>query len=791
MRRDLSMKLCVTGLVLLLTACGDSALQSGGAGRADAAKLEAHVSLAPFALGFSRNGETFLQSGTGPALPVDVGSLPNLADLDALTNLSSAADLNGFADLSARYGSLGFALDLRAQAQIPLIAYGAFLNVPIRWFHATTAEQIGENRYRVATDDPLGRSFELTLEPLANGAIAVNAVLSDMTGVSALGWTFDKAADERYLGFGERSDAVDQTGKLVENWAEEGPFSAGALRPATEPLLGESWQGPSPIGGTNFPMPWLLSSRGYGFLLDDFSYSAFRLHRESQWNVETRADRMRFVVFPGPTPARVLSAFVAHNGRQPPPADWFFGPWYQPLGTTEFRRELIPGWREWDIPVTVAQTYTHYLPCAAQSGRRDAIREETGLYHRNGYKVTTYVNSFVCRDHPEGAYEEGDANGYFIRTALGSTYPIPYLAYTDASSAVIDFTHPDAGAWWQSLITQALDDGYDGWMEDFGEYVPPDAVTYDGQSGLQYHNRYCTDYHRQSHELTWPRYSSDFAQFVRCGNLGTGPYARIVWGGDPSEDNSFADGLGAAIHQGISMGLSGIAYWGSDIGGFHSLFTGGRTSADTLIRWIEFGAFSGIMRMQEDGYEIPYLQGERVHIWEDTIRPSWRRYTKLRTQLFPYIRAAADEYQRSGMPIMRHLSLMVPEDPQAFSVAAQMQYFFGPDLLVAPVVTEGATMRELYLPQGPWCEFWAHVRYDEPTGAFVRREGPGATSGGRHVTVDAPLEEIPLFVRAGAVIPLLPAETDTLATIGTVPGLVDLDDVRGRQTSLRFGSNCE
>lgn len=782
-------RICGVAIVAtLLAACGSSET-ANRIGDANAAAPS--VQLEPFALTMGPPEAPLLRSGTDLPLLLDLPSLPNLVDLDQLTQISSIADLNGFADLSGRYGSLGFALDLRAETQLPLISYTAFLNVPIRWFHATRATEISDGLYRVETNDPLGRYFELRIEPLAGGAVAVAAKLSDMTGVSALGWTFDKAADERFVGFGERSDAVDQTGKFVENWAEEGPFSAGALRPLTEPLLGESWQGPAPISGTNFPMPWLLSSRGYGFLLDDFSYSAFRLHRDDQWNVETRAERIRFVVFPGPTPAQALQRFVAHNGRQPVPADWFFGPWYQPLGTTEFRRNLITDWRSWDIPVTVSQTYAHYLPCAAQYGRRDALREETDYYHQNGYKVTTYVNSFVCTDHPEGAYDEGDANGYFVKTPLGTTYPIPYLAYTDASSAVIDFTHPDAGPWWQNLITQALDDGYDGWMEDFGEYVPPDAVLHDGRRGLQYHNQYCTDYHRISHALTWPRYGSDFAQFVRCGNLGTAPYARIVWGGDPSEDNSFADGLGAAIHQGISMGLSGIAYWGSDIGGFHSLFTGGRTSADTLIRWIEFGAFSGIMRMQEDGYEIPYVQGERVHIWEDEIRPVWRRYTKLRTQLFPYIRAAADEYQRNGMPIMRHLSLMTPDDPQAFGPHAQTSYFFGPDLFVAPIVAEGATGREVYLPQGRWCAFWSHVRYDEATGALLRQAGDGAIDGGRTLRVEAALDQIPLFVRAGRSLPLLPADTDTLTTIGTVPGLVDLDDARARQTTLAFGADCE
>jgi alpha-glucosidase (family GH31 glycosyl hydrolase) len=97
----------------------------------------------------------------------------------------------------------------------------------------------------------------------------------------------------------------------------------------------------------------------------------------------------------------------------------------------------------------------------------------------------------------------------------------------------------------------------------------------------------------------------------------------------------------------------------------------------------------------------------------------------------------------------------------------------------------------VYLPAGRWCEFWPHVEYVEATGEFRRKPGPGATTGGQSVSVDAPLEEIPLFVRAGASIPLLPPETDTLTSIGTAPGLVDLDDVRNRQRPLAFGANCQ
>ena len=747
------------------------------------------------------------------APPADVtitsGSLSAVVRLDPFgvtftqTGGSTLADLGGSLDpkdASARYGTLGFAVDARAAAQPPEIGYGVFAAVPVRWFHAkrvTSVRTDGDATVLdVATDDPLRRRFVVRIAPAGEGAVSVDATLPNRAGVTATGWSFASPAGERFMGLGERSDAADQTGRVVESWNEEGPFSAGAFSPQLDPIVGERWQGPPPIPGTNFSMPWVLSSRGYGFLLDSGYPNRFRLgsDRPNAWNAETEEPAFRFRVFAGPRPSDVLLRFTAATGRQPAPAPWFFGPWYQPAGSAEFRAGLMSAWREQDVPVTVAQTYTHYLPCGAHLANRQGQRDQVGAYHAQGYMVTTYVNSFVCNSHAGGAYQEGDRNGYFVKTRLGTTYPVPYVAANanlDAPySAVVDFTNPAAVSWWQGLISEALEDGYDGWMEDFGEYVPPDAVMADGRPGIAAHNEYCTDYHRASHELTSAARGLDFAQFVRCGYTGTAPYARIVWGGDPTTDWSKADGLAAAVSQGISMGLSGIGFWGTDIGGFHALFTREQTGPELLTRWLELGAFTGIMRTEADGYERPGDDSVRAQVWDDAVKPVWRKFAKLRTQLYPYIAAAAAEYLATGMPIMRHLSLAYPDEPAIYGPDAEYEYLFGPDILVAPVIEEGATTRTLYLPPGEWLNFWDSTTYDEATGRFDAVPGAPILSGGRAITVDTPIDEIPLFVRAGTCLTLLPPDVDTLAEVGDEPGLVHLSDAAGRERRLGFGGLC-
>jgi hypothetical protein len=188
------------------------------------------------------------------------------------------------------------------------------------------------------------------------------------------------------------------------------------------------------------------------------------------------------------------------------------------------------------------------------------------------------------------------------------------------------------------------------------------------------------------------------------------------------------------------------------------------------------------MRTERDGIAFPAYSRPQVDDADQI--DNWRRYTKLRTQLYPYIEAADREYERSGLPIMRHLLLAYPDDLAAGD--REDEFLFGPDLLVAPVLTPGATTREAYLPAGAWVDFWRAVQFVPADGAFVLR-GADVLVGGQLHTVPAPLEELPLFVRAGAVLGMLAPDVDTLAEYGAgAPGLVRLADRLGTLHLLAF-----
>ena len=646
------------------------------------------------------------------------------------------------------------------------------------WYHATRVvaeQQRSATAFEadLATTNPLGR-IHVRIEASASGVISLTATAPE--GASQVGISFDAREGERYLGFGERSNAVDQRGQTIENYVAEGPYQQ-AERPAIATFVPQPGYHPRD-DATYFPIPWLLSTAGYGVLVDNDERSEFHLASDDAqtWSATVDAPQMRLRVFAGPTPAQALRRFTRSPGRQPPPAaPWFLGPWFQPKGDDA---PNIGTLRKADAPASVMQTYTHYLPCGDHRAKPDAERARTKAAHAAGLAVTTYFNPMICTSY-EPEYDEAAANGYLTKNVLGQPYEYRYTGSSTFLVGQFDFSNPGARAFYGKLLGGAVGNGYDGWMEDFGEYTPTDAQSSDGTPGPAMHNRYPRLYHGAAHTFSVAA-ARPLARFNRSGWTGTAKESQIVWGGDPSTDWGF-DGLASAVTNGLTMGLSGVSLWGSDIGGFFTL-SSPQLTPELLARWIEFGAVSGVMRTQANGFTIGD-RGPRAQITDRGVLPVWRRYAKLRTQLYPYVAAAARAYGGSGLPIMRHLALAFPGDPAA--AARDDEFMFGPDLLAAPVVTPGARTRSLYLPRGRWVNVWRAVRYARAGGSLRLRRAT-TVRGGRTLEVAAPLAELPLFARAGTVLPLLAPDVDTLTGCGRRPGLVHLRDRSRRLRLLAF-----
>src|SRR4051794_22401683 len=276
------------------------------------------------------------------ALRVEVQADPFLiafidpADGDTLTTLAGAGDATPD-DPRARYGSLGYAMDRRQPVvNNAYLGYYAAAEANTLWFHATklaSSSTDAAGLHLVAdTNDPVGDKLEVQIRRVADGVASVETKVSGpLAGMATTsGAAFQPAGGEHYLGFGSRSNAADQTGNHVFSWAEEGPFSSGNYESYTD--LIPDFTFPTGPTATNFPIPWLVSTRGFGVLIDRPERSYFNLlnDRADAWDTEVDAAEFRLVVFAGPKPADVVRRYSAFSGREPRPAPWLFGPWFQP-----------------------------------------------------------------------------------------------------------------------------------------------------------------------------------------------------------------------------------------------------------------------------------------------------------------------------------------------------------------------------------------------------------------------------------------------------------------------------
>jgi alpha-glucosidase (family GH31 glycosyl hydrolase) len=587
---------------------------------------------------------------------------------------------------------------------------------------------------RLAGTAPTG--IEPELQRVGEGMIRVR--FRAPAGTATTRAEFERPGAESFLGFGERSDAVVRTEGSVEHRVVDGPY-----QDLEEPVIQAFVPAPgftTRNDASYFPIPWLISTRGYGVLVENDEGSRHELGRP--WAAEVDAPVLSLLVVAGPTPREVLERFSDQVGRQPPVKRSALGPWWQRGNDGPSEAETIEQLRAAGALGSVAATFLHYLPCADQVGRREQERERTARLHAAGLDTVTYFNPMICTDHPR--FAEAAANGWLTKTASGQPYTYDYTGSEIFDVGQIDFRAPGAIEFYGSLTAEALEDGHVGWMEDFGEYTPDDAFAHDGTTGTAGHNAYVRDYHLGVHEATG---KGRLIRYVRSGWTGSAAGSPVVWGGDPTTGWGY-DGLESAVRQGLSIGLSGVSRWGSDVGGFFALAEP-QTTPELLSRWIEVGFASGVMRTQGNGFDLGPSSGRRAQITDPEVLPIWARYAQLRARFLPEILRAEREYARTGMPIMRQLALVTPEDPRA--VDREDEFMFGDSVLVAPVMAPGATERTLYLPKGRWVDLWRSA--DE---RLTRLERAKVIRGGREVTVPAPLEELPMFVRVGSELELLP-----------------------------------
>lgn len=603
---------------------------------------------------------------------------------------------------------------------------------------------------------------------IRDGALRVEAATVDGEPLPrAWAAAFAAAPDEAFIGFGERFNRVNQRGKNVFAWLEEGGFG----KPEGEPAGPDN---PYPSGElmTYYPVPFFVSSAGYGFWLDSTYYNEFRLatDHDDAWQVFDAGPRLAYEVYlPRPSddrawPYQVVDAFTARTGRPMVPPPWAYGP-RRRIGRGAMRSNgtatvpEIQAMRDLDLAITSADDALHFLPTGSDIGIEDELRAWTAEGHRLGFKVMGYYNALFGSDPSpiSATVERGLQNGYFLRDENGVPLVVYLISGRFLNVYQVDFTSLAARVFFGAELDRALALGYDGWMWDFGEYVAPTALTSDGRSGEEYHNRYPVEYDQAGHDALEARRPGNWFFFARAGYTGAQQYTPFVWGGDP--EASFSDSLGvpSVVRAAINMGLVGVANWGSDIGGFKCFSGSAKADGELWARWIEIGSMHPNMQDQDACSGPNNDPVPKKSIWTaPEAMAAWKRYARLHTRLFPTFWALAHEAHATGAPIVRSLFFA---EPTAEMATIDDEFLVGPGLLVAPVVKRGAVARD--------------VRF--PSGTFVDLERRGLHVG-TTAAYPAPLDVLPLFLREGTAIVLLDETIDTLADEDD-PAIVSPKDV--------------
>jgi len=579
---------------------------------------------------------------------------------------------------------------------------------------------------------------------------------------------FRSPADEAFLGFGERFNRNDQRGVNVYAWPEEGGLGSGENVPK-----GPTNPWPNGEVMSYYPIPYFVSSQGYGFWLDSTWRNEFRLATDSPntWRVWDTGPTTAFEIFlpiPGdsrPWPYQVLDRFTATTGRPMMPPMWSIGP-RRRIGRGSMQAGVpeIQRMRDLDLALTTADDALHFLPAGSDVGVEPELMAWTASAAALGVRVLGYYNPYIARDASNltAIRDQALANDYFLKNDDGTPSVVWLISGAPLNLYTFDVSNPAANTFFTGLFQRAFDLGYSGWMYDFGEYVQPQVRAHNGMSGEQFHNLFPVLYQKAAFDAleAGPK-KGDWFHYARSGYTGSTQYVPIVWSGDP--EASFDDGLGlpAMVRAGTNMGLSGVAHWGSDIGGFKCVSAGyAGADGEMLTRWIQQASLTSDMH-DENACPGAKDSGTKATLWSaPSALAAWKTYARLHTRLFPYIYTLAVEAHATGAPTMRHPFF---EHPTPQFAAVDDSYYFGTSLLVAPVVRRGARSREVLLPDETFLDWTV----DPP--ALVK--GPGK------VTVDAPLDRLPLFLRDGHLVPLLDPTIDTLDDRASHPGVVAPRDV--------------
>jgi alpha-D-xyloside xylohydrolase len=530
--------------------------------------------------------------------------------------------------------------------------------------------------------------------------------------------------DEALFGLGEHFGALNRRGQAFASWTVDA-FGVRSDRAYKN-------------------VPLLLSSEGYGVFFDMTAPLYYDLGQASvgAWQVTARADHLRAYLIVGDGIAPIIQAYHRLTGVPGVPPDWSFGFWISRWGYRN-RDEVMAvarRMREERVPCDVIHIDPYWMRFheghhgdlewdeSAFPDPKGMIAELKAL----GFRLSLWESPYVPLNSEMRA--DGERRGFLLKSKAISPSPpgggqgggLALVHGFAKPSAAIDFTNPEAVEWFKAKNRRLLEMGVAVMKTDFAEDMPDDAVPSDGTPAEQLHNLYPLLYQRAVFEVTKEVHGYGLI-WARSGYAGSQRYP-VHWGGDPG---CTFDDMAASLRGALSWILSGAAFASFDMGGFFGIPTlTDPPSPELYVRWSQMGLlFSHARAHGHTAPREPWAYGKPA-------LSIFRRYAQLRYRLLPYLYAAARR-TAEGTPLARPLVYDHPSDRTTWHI--DDEYLLGPDLLVAPMFIPRGR-RDVYLPAGGWYDFWTDQRFD----------------GTRWIGYDAELETLPLFVRAGAVLPMGP-----------------------------------
>ncbi|MFA6505660.1 MAG: TIM-barrel domain-containing protein [Treponemataceae bacterium] len=516
----------------------------------------------------------------------------------------------------------------------------------------------------------------------------------------------EKDVYEHVYGLGENFSALDRTGRGFDLW------NTNALGVNTERCYKN--------------IPFYISSQGYAAFFNSTRKIRFDMGQTlSKANaVLVEGPRLDFFIMKGDSPAELLPQYTRLTGIPTLPPAWSFGIWISKIsyGTQDEVETVTDRMRTQRLPCDVVHIDTDWFTenwvCdwRFDLNKFPDVEKLVEKLHTAGFRISLWQLPYIERgSFSTEVYDYGLSHGYFASCRDGDLR-FPH--------GLIDFSNPEAVSWYQNdLLKPLLKLGIDVIKVDFGESAPP-FFQYAGVEGAQMHNLYALLYNKAVYEITEEvRGKGDAMIWARSAWAGSQKYP-VHWGGDAGTD---FDSLAASVRSSLSIGLSGFPFWSSDVGGFWF-----DTDPTLYIRWVQYGMLCSHVRLHGFYTREPWDFGE------DALR-IYRRYAELRYRLLPYILAEADECVVTSLPMHRALVIDYQDDPTV--AALDTEYLFGRSLLVCPVLRRDGFVRA-YLPAGTWTDFHTNERLE----------------GKRWLELVVSLDEMPVFVRENAIIPMGPVK---------------------------------